>query len=249
MTTLGIIPARFGSTRLEGKPLAMIGNKTMIERVFEQCLASKSLQKVVAATDDQRIFDAVRAFGGEVLMTQPTHQNGTSRCGEAYTLLNQKFDVVVNIQGDEPFINPKQIDELVAVFNENSLVDIATLVRKIDDLAVLNSVSTPKVVRSIDGKALYFSRSVVPHLRGIDPKDYLKHHIFYQHIGIYAYRFDVLAKINTLEPTFLEQAECLEQLRWLENGFNIFTNVSDFNSFAIDTPEDLAVANALCQTI
>jgi 3-deoxy-manno-octulosonate cytidylyltransferase (CMP-KDO synthetase) len=252
----GIIPARYASTRFPGKPLALIGGKPMIQRVYEQ--ACKALDTVVVATDDQRIFDCVRSFGGEVVMTRPDHKCGTDRCLEAFEILTaqrsnsealkqQSTQIIINIQGDEPFIQPEQIKALQSCF-EDPATQIATLVRpftEADTLSDLENPNTPKVAVAPDGTALLFSRSVIPYLRGVDKNDWLKQGRFYRHIGMYAYRADVLRQITQLEQTPLEKAESLEQLRWLENGYKIKVALCTTSSIGIDTPEDLIKANEL----
>lgn len=251
MKYIGIIPARYASTRFPGKPLAEIGGKTVIQRVYIQ--ASQALDTVVVATDDDRIYDAVEAFGGKVVMTRADHRCGTDRCLEAYEAIttpgwreqNNKDTVIINIQGDEPFIQPGQIEALTACF-DNGETEIATLVRPFtgqDSLADLENPNTPKVAWSrTTGEALLFSRSVIPFLRGTDKNEWLSSGLFYRHIGMYAYRADVLEKITQLPPTPLEKAESLEQLRWLENGFHIRIGLTDTPTIGIDTPEDLEKA-------
>ena len=237
MKFIGIIPARYASTRFPGKPLTKIGGIMMIERVYKQ--AQKALDTVVVATDDERIVEAVRSFSGNVVMTSPNHRSGTDRCWEAYQKFGVEADVVINIQGDEPFIQPEQIEAIKSCFP----TDIATLVKpytETDTLEDLLNPNTPKVVFSKEsGKALYFSRSVIPYLRGIDKKEWLHKHQYYKHIGMYAYRTDILKRITQLEQSPLEKAESLEQLRWLENGFNIKVAVTNTQSIGIDTPDDL----------
>lgn len=239
----GIIPARYASTRFPGKPLALIGGKPMIQRVYEQ--ASTVLDNVFVATDDERIADTVKNFGGNVIMTSPNHQSGTDRCYEALCKAEQKFDVVINIQGDEPFIDPAQIKDLMDCFlNENT--QIATLAKKIsttDGFQYLENPNHPKLVVNALHEALYFSRSVIPYLRGHNKNQWIENHIYLKHIGIYAYRSDILAQITALKPSTLEMAESLEQLRWLENGFKIKVCYTDIETIGIDTPEDLDKAN------
>lgn len=246
MNFIGIIPARYASTRFPGKPLALIGGKPMIQRVYEQ--AKKALDRVVVATDDERILNCVRSFGGEAVMTRSDHRCGTDRCLEA--LLHLQLDnfrledwVVINIQGDEPFIQPEQIRALQACFP----TEIATLVKPFteeDGLAALENPNTPKVVFSRKtGNALLFSRSVIPYLRGVAREDWLKQHKHYKHIGMYAYRADILREITQLPPSEAEQNENLEQLRWLENGYQIRVGETNVQTIGIDTPEDLAAAN------
>ena len=268
MEVIGIIPARWASSRFPGKPLAMIGGKPMIERVYVQ--ARKALDKVVVATDDPRIYDCVKGFGGEVVMTRTDHRCGTERCLEAYGKmkndpqspwykqlhgLSDNEIIVVNIQGDEPFIQPQQITALCGLFtmqsaqNNASATEIATLVRpfrKTDTWEALSNPNTPKVVFSnTDRHAILFSRSVIPYLRGIPQSQWLEKECHYGHIGMYAYRGDVLGRIVLFPPSPLEQAESLEQLRWLENGITIRVAVSEQQSIGIDTPEDLQKANRL----
>ena len=240
MKFIGIIPSRYASTRFPGKPLAEIGGKTVIQRVYEQ--ACKALDTVVVATDDERIYDDVESFGGKVVMTRADHTCGTDRCLEAYEAIttpawraqNDTDTVVINIQGDEPFIQPEQIEALMACFNDPQ-TEIATLVRPFTDQdtqADLEDVNTPKVDwNKQTGEAIMFSRKVIP-----------QGGPYYRHIGIYAYRADVLAKITRLEQSPLEKAERLEQLRWLENGYCIHIGVTDVPTIGIDTPEDLARA-------
>jgi len=237
MKFLGIIPARFASSRFPGKPLVDIEGQTMIQRVYEQVKQSKKLSKVIVATDDQRIVDEVLSFGGNVVMTSETHQSGTDRCAEVITDDNE-YDVIINIQGDEPFINPEQIDLLAACF-ENPQTKIATLVKKIDSMDELFNLNIPKVVRNIHGEAIYFSRQTIPFLRGIEQKQWLKEQTFYKHIGIYAYQADTLRALTRLPVSGLEEAEALEQLRWIENGYTIQTAVTTHETIAVDTKEDL----------
>ena len=236
----GIVPARYASTRFPGKPLVMIGGKPMIRRVYEQ--ASLSLPTVYVATDDKRIFDAVTGFGGKVVMTSPDHRSGTDRCAEAAGKIAgiEGFnpDVVVNIQGDEPFIRPEQIALLASCF-EDSSVEIATLVRRAEPDEDLANPNQPKVVIDIYGNAIYFSRSVIPFLRDVPAAEWPARHTYYKHIGLYAYRTSVLKQITLLPGSPLEKAESLEQNRWLENGFRIRTAVTLWESIGIDTPDDL----------
>ena len=293
MNFIGIIPARYASSRFPGKPLAMIGGKPMIQRVYEQ--AKKALDYVVVATDDERIFDCVTSFGGLAVMTSADHPCGTNRCQEAYErcslmvnalidkgelpeeLPNVKWnshqDVVINIQGDEPFIQPEQIEAVKACFLLAG-GQIATLVKPFslqDGLDALRNPNSPKVViapldaasvasssdgisAGIIGKAVYFSRSVIPYLRGVKEEDWLqeaerKGQPFYKHIGLYAYRADVLAAINRLPLSPLEQAESLEQLRWIENGYEIRVALTEQQTIGIDTPEDLQQAEVFLKQI
>jgi 3-deoxy-manno-octulosonate cytidylyltransferase (CMP-KDO synthetase) len=236
----GIIPARYGSSRFIGKSLAMIGNKPMIQRVYEQ--ASKSLSLVYVATDDKRIFDTVLSFGGRVIMTSVEHQSGTDRCAEAVTIIIQEtgipVDIVINIQGDEPFIRPEQIDLLMKCFTSDK-IKIATLVRKTVSGEDIFNPNQPKVIINKDGDAIYFSRAAIPFLRDAEKTDWSKNHVYYKHIGIYAYRTEALKLITLLPRSPLEIAESLEQNRWIENGFLIRTAETLWESIGIDTPDDL----------
>ena len=210
----------------------------MIRRTCEQVLLS-SLDTVVVATDDLRIADEVKGFGGRVVMTSLDHRSGTDRCREALDLIGESIDAVVNIQGDEPFIDPRQIDQVVQLIRQPE-VGLATLARKITDPARVADSNTVKVVFGNDGKALYFSRHAIPYVRGVDPSQWIRHADYYQHIGIYAYKSDVLRTIASMPMGRLEQAESLEQLRWLENGLTIKVAVTDIAaSYGIDTPDDL----------
>lgn len=237
MNFIGIIPARFKSSRFPGKPLALINNKTMIQRVYEN--VSKALENVWVATDDKRIFNAVESFGGKAVMTSAEHQSGTDRCAEAARILSEKmkFDVVINVQGDEPFIQPEQIELLKLCFTGET--EIATLIKKIESSEELFNPNRPKVVIDKNQKALYFSRSPIPFVRGEKEERWTGLTIFWSHIGMYAYKSDVLQQITKLPQSTLELAESLEQLRWLENGFKIKTTETTHQSIGIDTPEDL----------
>jgi 3-deoxy-manno-octulosonate cytidylyltransferase (CMP-KDO synthetase) len=235
---IGIIPARYSSTRFPGKPLVDIDGKSMIQRVYEQATACKSLSQVIVATDDVRIEEAVKNFGGKVCMTAINHPSGTDRCAEVVSKLAIQSYAVVNIQGDEPFIDPRQIDLLCSCFNDPK-TELATLIKKIVSTEVLFNPNSPKVIVDASQFAIYFSRQTLPYLRGIDQKDWINHNTFYQHIGIYGYRTDVLKVITQLAPSALEKAESLEQLRWIENGFKIKTAVTTLETVAVDTPEDL----------
>lgn len=238
MKIVGIIPARYASTRFPGKPLVDIGGKSMIQRVYEQAKKSKSLADVIVATDDARIENHVNAFGGKVIMTKETHQSGTDRCFEAIQKFTASADIVINIQGDEPFIHPEQIDLAASCFDSDK-VQIATLVKKINSYEELFNVNTPKVVLNKFGEAIYFSRETIPHVREKEPTEWLNCHEFYKHIGIYAYTARVLAEITKLNQSSLELAEGLEQLRWIQNGYKIKTKITDFESIAVDVPDDL----------
>lgn len=239
MKFIGIIPARYASTRFPAKPLALLGGKPVIQRVYEQ--VAGILDDAWVATDDERIEQAVKAFGGKVVMTSTAHKSGTDRCYEAYTKVGQGFDVVVNIQGDEPFIQRSQLEAVKACFDDAS-TQIATLVKPFsadDAFEVLENVNSPKVVVNKNFQALYFSRSIIPYQRNADKQDWLKGHTYYKHIGLYAYRAEVLQEITALPQSSLELAESLEQLRWLENGYTIKVGLSDVETIGIDTPQDL----------
>ena len=238
MKILGIIPARYASTRFPGKPLADVNGKHMIQRVYEQAKKCKLLTEVVVATDDKRIENAVKKFGGKSIMTSVKHESGTDRCFEAMTKLGKKFDAVINIQGDEPFIHPEQIS-LVAKCFKDKKVQLATLVMKLTSIHELTNHNTIKVIVSKKKEAIYFSRTAIPYYRGEDFTEWLKLHTYYKHVGIYGYRSDILTEITKLERSPLEIAESLEQLRWLENGYKIAVEYTDLESHSIDTPEDL----------
>lgn len=233
-----IIPARFQSTRFPGKPLAILGDKPIIQWVYEN--ARKSLPNVYVATDDERIFATVEAFGGKAVYTSPNHQSGTDRCAEAARKVAEtlQVDVVINVQGDEPFIRSEQIDALKACFNASE-TEIATLIKPITNAAEITNINRPKVVINKNQEALYFSRSPIPFVRDAKPEEWISRNTFYSHIGMYAYRFDILQKLTQLPVGLLEKAESLEQLRWLENGFRIKTAQTTFENIGIDTPEDL----------
>ncbi|MEM8567571.1 MAG: 3-deoxy-manno-octulosonate cytidylyltransferase [Bacteroidota bacterium] len=234
---LGIIPARYDSSRFPGKPLVDIDGKSMIQRVYEQCQKAQTLNAILVATDDKRIYDVVSQFGGEVVMTASDHQSGTDRCFEALAKQDDKYDYVINVQGDEPFINPEQINSLAQRLDGK--VELATLGKSIGSSDELFNPNVVKVVFDKNGKALLFSRSTVPHIRNLDRNQWLNKGRFFKHIGIYAYRTDILASITKLEPSSLEIAESLEQLRWLENGYSIHVEQTEYESTGIDTPEDL----------
>ncbi len=242
MKFIGIIPARYASTRFPGKPLAMLGGMTVIERVYRR--ARLELDDVAVATDDERIADAVRAFGGVAVMTSAEHRSGTDRVCEAYHRLGSDADVVINIQGDEPFIAQEQIAALKKCFDREG-TEIATLVRPFDPARgfdALFNANSPKVVMDNNGDALMFSRSIIPYVRNYPWNEWLDHQQFYTHVGIYAYRVDILDKITKLPQSSLEIAESLEQLRWLQNGYRIATAETTQPTIGIDTPEDLANA-------
>lgn len=235
MRVLGIIPSRYNSTRFPGKPLVEIKGKTMIRRVYEQALKSKKLDRVVVATDDLRIYDHVIGFGGQALMTSPTHLNGTERCAELAALL-EDYEAILNIQGDEPFIHEEQIDTLCGVMTEAS---IGTLAKPIEDPDELLNPSVIKVVLNAKSEAIYFSRSPIPHLRGVPTEQWLSHTPYHRHIGLYGFRRELLLQLTRLSPTPLELAESLEQLRWIEHGHTIKVGITTHHSIGIDTPADL----------
>ena len=240
MKTLGIIPARFASTRFPGKPLALINGQSMISRVYRQSKMASLITDVVVATDDQRIFEHIKSFGGEAVMTSKNHPSGTDRCAEVLEKSTKKYDLVINIQGDEPYIHPDQIDLLIGSFARAD-TEIATLVKSITDVADLDNVNIPKVVRQNSGYALYFSRRTIPFCKETERAEWLSKEFFYKHIGIYGYRADVLPALAKLPPGNLEKCESLEQLRWLENGFRIMTTISHHDNLAVDTPEDVQI--------
>jgi len=240
MKIIGIIPARYSSTRLPGKPLADINGKTMIRRVYQR--VSDVIDNVIVATDDARITDEVSAFGGISVMTSENHKSGTDRCAEAVVnyekQTGEKFDVVINIQGDEPFIHKEHLDLLTSCFNDEN-TQIATLIKKINDIEDVFNPNKPKVIINKNKEAIYFSRSPIPFIRGVENNDWLANHSFYKHIGIYGYKKDVLLNITKLKQSSLEQAESLEQNRWLENSYKIKTEITDIESISIDTKDDL----------
>lgn len=245
LTFIGIIPARYDSSRFPGKPLALIGGKMMIQRVWER--VSSVLDNVLVATDDERIKNAVESFGGKAVMTSKNHRSGTDRCNEAYKIAGHNEDVIINIQGDEPFIMPEQIKSIMECFNDTN-TQIATLVRPFssdNSFEELEDWTTPKVVIDENMSALYFSRSVIPFIRGKQKTEWVKLHQFYTHVGMYAYRADVLNKITQLSQSSLEIAESLEQLRWIQNGYQIKVGITKCPTIGIDTPEDLIKAEKL----
>lgn len=237
MNIIGIIPARYASTRFPGKPLIDINGKSMIRRVYEQALKASSLNYVVVATDDDRIAHHVTEFGGNVIMTADSHQSGTDRCAEVVSK-QPTFDIAINIQGDEPYINPSQIDLLADCFSDKE-TQIATLVKQIIDYEELFNNSNPKVLLNTRREAIYFSRATLPFLRGVPTEKWLEHHTFYKHIGIYGYRCAILEALTQLPVSSLEKAESLEQLRWIENGYRIKTAETVVETIAIDEPQDL----------
>lgn len=244
MKFLGLIPARYASTRFPAKPLAILGGKPVIQRVYEQ--VASVLDNVVVATDDERIAHVVNSFGGKVVMTSPNHKSGTDRCYEALVKTPGSYDVVINIQGDEPFIQPSQLQSIMGCFDDPD-TQIATLVKPFkpeDGFSALENVNSPKVVLNAKNQALYFSRSIIPFTRNKERQDWLSGHTYYKHIGLYAYRTEVLREITSLPQSPLELAESLEQLRWLENGYVIKVGTTDVETIGIDTPQDLERAEA-----
>lgn len=237
MSILGIIPARYASTRFPGKPLVQINGKSMIQRVYEQSAKANLLSKIIVATDDNRIAEHVKSFGAEVVITKSEHPSGTDRCFEAYQLNGEKYDYVLNVQGDEPFLDPKQINSLAEVCD--GVVEIATQMIKCTNKDVLFDKGEVKIILNSNKEALYFSRNVIPFIKGIDEKEWHNHFNYYRHVGMYVYRTDILEKITKLKPSGLELAESLEQLRWLENGYKIKCVETDFDSHCVDTPEDI----------
>ena len=236
MTFTAIIPARYASTRFPGKPLAVLGGKTVIQRVYEQ--VSSMLSEVYVATDDERILTCVEAFGGKAVMTRNDHQSGTDRIQEAVEKTGTLADVIINVQGDEPFIQPSQIHTLMQLFEEPS-TQIGTLGKRFEDLEAVENPNSPKIVTDTKGFALYFSRSVIPYIRGKVREDWFGEYPFLKHLGVYAYRREVLAEVTKLPQSSLEKAESLEQLRWLQNGYRIRVGLTDVETVGIDTPEDL----------
>lgn len=244
MKFIAIIPARYASTRFPGKPLADMAGMPMIQRVYEQ--VKKAIDEVWVATDDSRIFEVVESFWGKAVMTSPDHKSGTDRIQEAYAKVGDGFDVIINVQGDEPFIQPEQIEALKNCF-DNKDVELATLVKpfkKEDGFEALFNPNSPKVVVNKKNEAIYFSRSIVPYIRDVYHTEWLDKHTFFKHIGMYAYRSDILSEITKLPQSLLEKAESLEQLRWIENGYRIRVGYTDAETIGIDTPEDMEKALA-----
>ncbi len=229
MKIIGIIPSRFGSSRFPGKPLADILGKSMIQRVYEQCKKASSLSKVVVATDDEKIFNHVIDFGGQVMMTSESHISGTDRCNEVIQSLDEKYDIAINIQGDEPYVNPEQINQVASLFSSKE-VSIATLAKKIEDQNIINDINSPKAIFNSNGIALNFCRKIT------NPN---KEKTYFKHIGIYGYLTEILTEICKLPPTDNEIKERLEQLRWLDNKYTIKVGVTTHESTSIDTPEDI----------
>ena len=249
MKFTAIIPARYASTRFPAKPLALLGGKPIIQHVYERVV--KVFDEAFVATDNSEIFSCVESFGGRAVMTREDHKSGTDRCYEAFLNVGGNYDVIVNVQGDEPFIAESQLLTIKSLF-EDETVDIATLVKPFavtDGWQALSNPNSPKVVLNNAGEALYFSRSVIPYLRGVEPEKWLEHHEFLRHIGLYAYRAEALKRITSLPQSPLEKAESLEQLRWLEAGMKIKVGKTDVETIGIDTPEDLKRAEEFLKTI
>ena len=236
MKFMAIIPARYASTRFPGKPLAVLGGKTVIQRVYEQ--VSSVISEVYVATDDQRIYDCVEGFGGKAVMTREDHKSGTDRIEEAVEKIGTDADVIINVQGDEPFIQPSQVETLMHLFDAPE-TQIGTLGKLFESMEAVENPNSPKIVTDNRGFALYFSRSVIPYIRGIERNDWFGQYPFLKHLGIYAYRREVLAEVTRLPQSSLEKAESLEQLRWLQNGYRIRVGLTDVETIGIDTPEDL----------
>lgn len=242
MKFIAIIPARFASTRFPGKPLVDIQGKPMVQHVYEKAENSGLFEKVIVATDDERIQKAVIKFAGEVTMTNSNHQSGTDRCGEVVNQLTEEFDVVINIQGDEPFIHQSQLEQLVELFKSTS-AQIGTLKKRLSKTEEVFNANVVKVVSGIDKRALYFSRNPIPFVRDSEQANWLEKQNFFKHLGLYGYRTEVLKNLVKLSPSELEKSESLEQLRWLENGYQIFISETPYESVGIDTPEDLEKLN------
>ena len=245
MKFMAIIPARYASTRFPGKPLAVLGGKTVIQRVYEQVCSV--LDEVYVATDDQRIFQCVEGFGGRAVMTRTDHKSGTDRIQEAVEKIGTDADVIINVQGDEPFIQPSQVETLMHLFDAPE-TQIGTLGKPFESLEAVENPNSPKIVTDVRGFALYFSRSVIPYISGVERTDWFGQYPFLKHLGIYAYRRDVLAEVTQLPQSSLEKAESLEQLRWLQNGYRIRVGLTDVETIGIDTPEDLQRAEVFLKS-
>lgn len=245
MKFIGIIPARYASTRFPGKPLALLGGKPVIQHVYEKVAAV--LEAAYVATDDERIYDVVKAFGGQVVMTRTDHKSGTDRIEEAIEKIGGEWDVVVNVQGDEPFVAKSQLDTICHCFDDPT-TQIATLGKPFESMEAVQNPNSPKIVVDNMGFAMYFSRSVIPYVRGKEKSSWLTHYPFLKHLGIYAYRKDVLRQVTQLPQSSLEIAESLEQLRWLQNGFKIKVGTTDVETVGIDTPQALERAEEFLKT-
>ena len=246
MKFIGIIPARYASTRFPGKPLAILGGKTVIQRVYEQVVSV--LAEAYVATDDERIRQAVEAFGGKAVMTRTDHKSGTDRIQEAAENIGTTADVIINVQGDEPFIQQSQLATVKALFDDPQ-VQIGTLGKPFESMDAVENPNSPKIVCDMNGYAMYFSRSVIPYVRGKEPSVWLEHFPYLKHLGLYAYRREVLAEITKLPQSPLELAESLEQLRWLQNGYRIKVGLTDVETVGIDTPEDLQRAEEFLKNL
>ena len=244
MKFTAIIPARYQSSRFPGKPLAVLGGKPVIQRVYEQAVSV--LGEAYVATDDERILKTVEDFGGRAVMTRSDHQSGTDRIEEAARKINTDADVIINIQGDEPFVQSSQIETLCRLFDDPT-TQIGTLGKRFDSWEAVMNPNSPKIVTDLNGFALYFSRSVIPFIRGVEQQEWLSRFPFLKHLGIYAYRREVLSEITQLPQSPLELAESLEQLRWLQNGYRIRVGETDVETVGIDTPEDLRRAEEFLQ--
>lgn len=241
MKFIGIIPARYASTRFPGKPLALLGGKTVIQRVYEQVVSV--LGEAYVATDDERIYNAVEQFGGRAIMTRNDHKSGTDRIQEAVEKIQTDADVIINVQGDEPFIQKSQLETVKHLFDDPQ-TQIATLGKPFENMEAVENLNSPKIICDLNGYAMYFSRSVIPYIRGKEQKEWIQHFPFLKHIGLYAYRREVLSEVTKLPQSPLEIAESLEQLRWLQNGYRIKVGLTDVETIGIDTPDDLARAEA-----
>ena len=246
MKFIAIIPARYASTRFPGKPLAVLGGKPVIQRVYEQ--AAAVLDEAYVATDDERILQCVEQFGGRAVMTRSDHKSGTDRIEEAAEKIGTDADVIINIQGDEPFVHPSQISTLMGLF-DNASTQIGTLGKRFDSMEAATNPNSPKIVTDLQGFALYFSRSVIPFVRGQEQQAWIEHFPYLKHLGLYAYRREVLRQVTQLPQSPLEIAESLEQLRWLENGYRIRVGLTDVETVGIDTPEDLQRAETFLNQI
>jgi 3-deoxy-manno-octulosonate cytidylyltransferase (CMP-KDO synthetase) len=244
MKFIGIIPARYASTRFPGKPLALLGGKPVIQHVYEKAVSA--LEDAYVATDDQRIFDVVYGFGGKAVMTRADHKSGTDRIEEAVEKIGTDADVIINIQGDEPFVHPSQLSTLCQLF-DHPQTQIGTLGKRFETLEAVMNPNSPKIITDKQGFAIYFSRSVIPFIRGKEQKDWLQQYPFLKHLGLYAYRKEILREITRLPQSPLEKAESLEQLRWIENGYKIRVGITDVETVGIDTPEDLQRAEDFLQ--
>ncbi len=241
MKFIAVIPARYASTRFPGKPLAMLGGKSVIQRVYQQAISV--LPEAYVATDDERIFQCVEQFGGHAIMTRSDHKSGTDRIQEAVKHIGTDADVIINIQGDEPFVQASQLQTLMQLFDDPT-TQIGTLGKRFESMEAAQNPNSPKIVCDRRGFALYFSRSVIPFVRGKETSEWLDHYAYLKHLGLYAYRREVLHEVTQLPQSPLEKAESLEQLRWLENGYRIRVGLTDIETVGIDTPEDLERAEA-----